>query len=270
MKRKVFYLLSLFILGSLNLVAQQEREVVLKTIKVNKNVSTHFISYEDIKYVDISVDDIVGDIPKPNILRVKPKKEGASGVLTINTEKGFIQYFLLYSMNESEVVTRYNIDFDEANSYINSETKLTRSELFNYANKMFVSNNHFYDVSTQKNKLKITLNNIYTLDDYFFIDISMFNKTKIKYDIDDIRFKIKDKKKTKATNIQSLEIKPILHLTKRKSFKKKYRNIFVFNKFTFPQEKIFTIEVSEKQISGRVVTLEINYSDVLNADSFTH
>lgn len=43
--------------------------------------------------------------------------------------------------------------------------------------------------------MKIVLNNIYTLDKYFFIDISMINKTKIRYDIDQIRFKIEDKNK---------------------------------------------------------------------------
>ena len=37
---------------------------------------------EDIKYVDISVNDIVGDIPTGNSLRIKPTKEGASGVIT--------------------------------------------------------------------------------------------------------------------------------------------------------------------------------------------
>jgi len=42
----------------------------------------------------------------------------------------------------------------------------------------------------------------------------------------------------------------------------------VFEKFTFPDEKVFTVEVSEKQISGRTVILRIDYADVLNADAF--
>lgn len=62
--------------------------------------------------------------------------------------------------------------------------------------------------------MKIVLNNIYTLDKYFFIDISMINKTKIRYDIDQIRFKIEDKKQTKATNFQSIEILPLMQVNK--------------------------------------------------------
>lgn len=37
---------------------------------------------------------------------------------------------------------------------------------------------------------------------------------------------------------------------------------------TFPNDKILTIELSEKQISGRTIFLSVEYEDVLNADSF--
>ena len=52
------------------------------------------------------------------------------------------------------------------------------------------------------------------------------------------------------------------------SFKKGYRNVVVIKKMTFPNDKILTIEMSEKQISGRTLKLDINYEDVLAADSF--
>ena len=39
---------------------------------------------------------------------------------------------------------------------------------------------------------------------------------------------------------------------------------------TFPNDKVLTIELSEKQISGRTISLSIDYEDVLCADSFNH
>jgi hypothetical protein len=42
--------------------------------------------------------------------------------------------------------------------------------------------------------------------------------------------------------------------------------VFVFKKFTYPNKKVFSIELSEKQISGRNIKLEIDYKKVLNAD----
>lgn len=248
-------------------LAGNNRET-LKIIYVNKDVSTHFIAMEDIKYVDISIPDIVGDIPTSNTFRVKPIKEGASGVVTIITERFMVQYMLVYTSDLSKTYTRFNIPYADLRSYMNPETNLTKSQMFDYAHRMFVSNKAYYAVSTKQNLLKICLNNIYTVDKYFFLDISAINRSNIRFDIDQIRFKIEDKKMTKATNFQSIEILPLMQHHKDEVFRKTYRNIFVFEKFTFPEEKVLTIELSEKQISGRTIILRIDYADVLNADSF--
>lgn len=114
--------------------------------------------------------------------------------------------------------------------------------------------------------LKARLNHIFALGDYTFIDLSYDNRTKITYDIDAFRFKIGDKKITKATTVQSLEVKPDFVLFDQSSFAHHYRNIFVFRKFTFPGTKVLNIELSEKQISGRVITLALPYKDILKAD----
>jgi mating contact stablization protein traN len=39
-------------------------------------------------------------------------------------------------------------------------------------------------------------------------------------------------------------------------------------KMTFPNDKLLTIEMTEKQISGRNISLNIDYEDILAADSF--
>ena len=148
------------------------------------------------------------------------------------------------------------------------EKVLTKADMYDYASKMFVQKKRYYDVSTVSKRLKVTLNNIYTVDKYFFIDLSLKNRSNIQFDIDQIRFKVEDKRMTKATNLQSVEIKPIITYLGDISFKRNYRNIFVFEKFTFPEDKVFTIEISEKQISGRTIILRISYADVLKADNF--
>ena len=263
-----------------NLIAQNQKPVILKqgqddmeelkVMYINDNVSTHFISMENILYVDISNNQIVGDIPVPNILRLKPIEEGANGVVTIVTESYFIQYMLVYTNELDKVYTRHNIQYDELRSLVNNEVLLTTSDLFDYASKMFLSKEKYYDVSTIDKKLKLTLNNIYTVEKYFFVDLSLFNKSNIQFDIDQIKFSIEDKRQTKATNVQNIEILPIISLNSETSFKKNYRNIFVFEKFTYPEDKVFTVTISEKQISGRTIILRISYSDILHADTFIY
>ena len=116
--------------------------------------------------------------------------------------------------------------------------------------------------------MKAVVNNIYAIDDYFFIDFSLYNNTNIKFDIDEIRVKLTDKKESKATNTQTIELTPTYMLNKTNSFKKGYRNVLVLNKLTFPDEKILNLEISENQISGRVIYIPIEYSDILHADGF--
>ena len=113
----------------------------------------------------------------------------------------------------------------------------------------------------------MTLNNIYVLYDHYFLDISVKNESNIDFEIDQIRFKVEDEKITKATNFQQLELSPKFQQNKDKGFSKSYRNIFVFEKFTFPDDKVFTFEIAEKQMSGRAEVLKIKYKDVLNADN---
>ena len=62
---------------------------------------------------------------------------------------------------------------------------------------------------------------------------------------------------------------PSLLLETGTSFLHGYRNVAVLRKLTFPNDKVLTIELSEKQISGRTITLTIDYEDVLHADSFS-
>ena len=68
--------------------------------------------------------------------------------------------------------------------------------------------------------------------------------------------------------MQSIELKPELVLDPTQSFRYGYRNVIVLKKMAFPNDKILTIELSEKQISDRTINLSIEYEDVLSADSF--
>lgn len=251
--------------------AQQEagkQKEPLKVIYINKDVSTHLVSPENVSYVDISIADIAGDLPQSNLIRIKPTKDGASGVITIVGERYMTQYLLIYTNDLSKVYSRYNIPYDDVRSYLNTESSMTRSQMYDYAYQMFISTNRFYNLSTKSFGLRTMLNNIYTMDKYFFLDVSIINKTNIQYDIDHISWRIEDKKKSKATNFQSIEVTPIMELQKDRSFKRDYRNVFVFEKFTFPEDKVLVLEIDEKQVSGRVIRLEIEYSDILHADTF--
>ena len=252
--------------------AQQTYEEI-EQLTVNEQITTVITASEPIRFVDISTDMVVGDQPINNTIRLKPKEGGhADGevlaVVTIVTERYRAQYALLYTTRLQEAVIDKQIQPEEKIAYNNPSVSLSTEDMTKYARAIWNSSARIRNVSTKQHRMMMRLNNIYSVGDYFFIDFSIENRTNIRFDIDELRIKLADKKQSKATNSQIIELTPTLVLDQSKTFKHGYRNVIVLKKMTFPNDKVLSIELSEKQISGRTITLDIDYEDVLYADSF--
>lgn len=241
-------------------------------IYVNEEVTTHVIMPENIKLVDISTDKIVGNQCADNIVRIKPAgkmfENELAGTITVIGERHMSQFDVIYTSGPTKAYSVYNIQLDEMKQYKNPDVLMPESQMASLSWAIYCSGKKYNDIHSEAYGIKAVVNNIYTVNDYFFIDFSLYNKTKIKYDIDEIRIKLTDKKEAKATNSQTIELSPVYSLNRAKSFLSGYRNVIVIDKLTFPDEKILRLEIAEDQISGRVVYIPIEYEDVLNADSF--
>ena len=270
--RKMFAAIAVFAASIQGVFAQQTYEE-MERLTVNEQVTTVITATEPIRFVDISTDKIAGDQPINNTIRLKPK-EGAHedgevlAIVTIVTERYRSQYALLYTTRLQEAVTDKVVQRMEQTAYHNPAVSLSTEDMYRIARNIWSSPAKWRDVKTKKHRMEMRLNNIYAVGDYFFIDYSVENKTNIRFDIDEMRLKLADKKISKATNNQVIELTPEMQLEQTQSFKYGYRNILVVKKLTFPNDKILTIEMSEKQISGRTISLNIDYEDVLCADSF--
>lgn len=249
-------------------------------IYVNREVTTHIVMPENIKLVDISTTKIIGNQCADNIVRIKPYQENDSipdteykeaellGTLTLIGERHIAQYDILYTTYPGMAASVFQVTYSDTRSYINPEVSMPMSEMARYAWAVYGSKRKFNQVVSKAHGMKAFVNNIYSIGDFFFIDYSLQNRTKIAYDIEEIRVKLTDKKETKATNSQTIELTPVFSLNHAKKFKKDYRNVLVLPKLTFPDEKVLRLEISENQISGRVITLTIEYEDILHADGF--
>lgn len=270
----MFAAIAVFAASIQGVFAQQTYEE-MERLTVNEQVTTVITATEPIRFVDISTDKIAGDQPINNTIRLKPK-EGAHedgevlAIVTIVTERYRSQYALLYTTRLQEAVTDKVVQRMEQTAYHNPAVSLSTEDMYRIARNIWSSPAKWRDVKTKRHRMEMRLNNIYAVGDYFFIDYSVENKTNIRFDIDEIRLKLADKKISKATNNQVIELTPEMQLEQTKSFKYGYRNILVVKKLTFPNDKILTIEMSEKQISGRTISLNIDYEDVLCADSFNN
>ena len=245
----------------------------MEQLTVNEQVTTVITASEPIRFVDISTEKVAGDQPIDNIIRLKPKEGGHEdgevlAIVTIVTERYRTQYALLYTTRVREAVTDKEIELRERDAYNNPAVSMSTAEMIRFARRIWNSPAKIRNVATKAHRMTMRLNNIYAVGDYFFIDFSVENRTNIRLDIDEIRVKLADKKLSKATNAQVIELTPTLVLERGKVFRHGYRNVIVVKKMTFPNDKILTIEMTEKQISGRNICLNIDYEDVLAADSF--
>ena len=258
------------------LLRAQDKTYSLEILPVNEQVTTVITATEPVRFVDISTDKVAGDQPLSNTVRLKPKAgpeinvEGdILAVVTIITERYRVQYALVYTPRMREAITEKTIEHSETTPYNNPSVSMSTEEMSRFAWKIWNSPTRYRNVGARKHHMGIRLNNIYSAGEYFFIDFSMENRTNIRFDIDQIRVKVEDKRQTRAANSQSIELTPAFMLHNPSGFLHGYRNVLVLRKLTFPNDKVLSIEVSEKQVSGRTITLSIDYEDVLYADSFS-
>lgn len=251
--------------------AEGVKKNALPIIYLPENVSVQFISPDPIQYVDISAKSVIGDLPLKNVLRIRLKDSvnRADVVITIAGEKFIAQYHVIRadSITERDARTEIAMAPADMRPLDISGIQLSQNQLKQLSLNLFCKRPGKAIEKTKAFGLKAELYHIYTAGDYLFVDLGYRNKTNLAYDIADLRFHIDDKKITKATNVQSVELKPEFILFTNPHFQKTYRNIIILKKMTFPGNKVLHIELSEKQLSGRVITLNITYQDVLDADT---
>lgn len=297
MKNKITYTLALALLSCLSFLQLQAQTLIQKTdvdalpiIFMGKEVNIHIVSPEPIQFVDLSTNMLIGDLPSENIARIKvsqektqeeaeqtnatEKKELRSGndigVITVVGQSFIAQYRVIYQDEQHTwLISHLHIKPEDMQPLEYPKYKYSNYELKRFA--LDIQAKKIKKPIRKKKDLKLSmcLNNVYVMDDYIFLDISINNLTNLPCNIDTMKFSIEDKKIYKATNNQSILLTPLFALnTEQHRIRKSYRNIFVFEKFTFPNSKILKIRLIEEQISGRVIDMKVNYSDVLEADTF--
>lgn len=260
----------------------------LPEIEITEGINLHIISPEPIQYVDLSTQQLTGDLPATNIARIKitdPAEAdgkgkvkssgrysvGANiGIITVVGQSFIAQYKAVYRSPENlNTVTNIHIQPEAMQPIEFDKMTFSNLELRNFALDIIRKKSEKNPVQQKKSlKLIFQLNNVYVMSDYIFLDMTFKNDSNLGYDIEDLKFSIEDKKIYKATNNQSIELAPIFKLNGQKHFRKNFRNIYVFKKFTYPNSKVLMIRMIEEQLSGRTIEMKVNYSDILKADTF--
>ena len=262
----------------------EKRLTDLTKLTISDGISLHIISPEPIQFVDLSTKNLTGDLPAENIARIKITDASGTdstaihktidknnlGVITVVCQSFMAQYQVNFIDGErGNPVTNIQIQPEDMQPLEYPKMAFSNTELLQFSLDILRKKKISKPIREEKDlKMTMQINNIYVVNDYIFLDMTFLNSSNLSYDIDAINFSVEDKKIYKATNNQSIPLNPVYQLYHQKQFKKNYRNIYVFKKFTYPNSKVMKIRLLEEQLSGRTIEMNVKYSDILNADTF--
>jgi conjugative transposon TraN protein len=106
----------------------------------------------------------------------------------------------------------------------------------------------------------------YIKDDVLYYQLRIINNSPVDYDIEVLRFYIRDKRKSKRTAIQENELKPLQISGNTRQVKAFSRTVAVvaLQKFTIPDKKFMGIQIMEKN-GGRHLSMKLGNKDILKA-----
>ena len=107
---------------------------------------------------------------------------------------------------------------------------------------------------------------VYIKDDIMYYQLRIINNSPVDYEIEVLRFYIRDKKKSKRTAVQENELKPLQISGNIKQVKAFSRTVAVvaLQKFTIPDKKFMGIQIMEKN-GGRHLSMKLGNKDILKA-----
>lgn len=283
MKKVICFLSFLVFFG---ICFSQEPVKVLLTF----NKTVHIFFPVDVYYYDVGIEDILVQ-QKNAILKLAPKKDKFEETnLTVITVDNTCYTFLLnYSgditelnyfitkdkgrriegalVKASDVQPTKTNKTDAPEAEKNQDSFKNDSGYISTCREIIKQAPSFWDVGASSKKIFLALNNIYINNEKLYFVVSLGNNTNINYDIDFIKLSVVNKKKLKKSSIQEDVKEPLFvfnNITKLQANTKDHFMVFVYDKFTIPENRKLVFEMYEKK-GGRNISFDILKDLIINA-----
>ncbi len=190
----------------------------------------------------------------PNVLLVKAgTKDFPETNLSVVTEDGSVYSFLVcYNINPPVWV--YHLPASK------------KASLATYAYAILDNVKTIRGIKDKKWDILAEIKGIYIKSDVIYYQLQLRNESPIDYDIELLRFYIRDKKKSKRTAVQENELNP-LYVAGNTAQVKAFSNsviVVALDKFTIPDAKYLAVQVMEKN-GGRHLLMKINNKKIMQA-----
>ncbi|OXA78622.1 Bacteroides conjugative transposon TraN protein [Flavobacterium aquidurense] len=261
------FLTSLLLVSVLVYPQLNSRETVnedqYENLQIGYSKTTSIVFPYSIKSVDKGSADVLVQKAKgvENILLLKAAKQYFFQTnLTVVTTDARLYVFVL----------NYNEDCPDLNIKAENAAAASKDVLFSMENENQKKIEQLASLVLSKKKktsglkkskfqIRLEVNGIFIHQDVLYLRVVFENKSKINYDIDQLRFFIRDQRKSKRTASQEIEILP-LYTTSSSAvipYKSEVIKVYALEKFTIPENKYLTLQLIEKN-GGRHLEVNIN------------
>nr|WP_067054202.1 conjugative transposon protein TraN [Mucilaginibacter sp. L294] len=216
-----------------------------------------------IKSVDKGSKDLLVQVAKgvENILQVKAAVQGFMETnLTVITADGKLYS---YVVGYNERPSKLNIKVDPAPGIHTTDAKFSitgdnEASIQDIAEQVALKKPVLKKIHDSKFDIAMQLDGIYIRDHKLYFQINLSNSSNIGYDIDQLRFYIRDAKKAKRTASQETELQPEQLTGNAQIIRGQSQQTIVVTlpKFTIPDQKFLAIQLMESK-GGRHLELDI-------------
>lgn len=251
-------------------------------LTVTYDKTTHIIFPSKIKYVDLGSEFLIAGKAEEadNVLRIKAAIrdfEPETNFSVITEDGHFYNFDVFYSrypstlnydvlkMLQTEEKEKVNdVLFENLGDTQPSLTEAALKTIYNRDKKLIKH------IGSYSFGVSFLLQGIYIYNGKYYFHIQVKNKSNVPFYVDFITFKIADKKTTRRTAVQESEMKPLRVYLPLESINanRSERNVILLDQFTLDDDKVFRIEIFEKN-GGRHQILEVENTDLIRAKPVT-
>ena len=241
----------------------QHVDVAPRRIEVGFNKTVHILFPSPVTYIDIgSMDIIAGKAAgAENVVRVKaavrdfPKETN----LTVITEDGGYYSFEARYAENPQVATHEIGAATSASPAVQTPpaegrvlleatgrerpavVKKTLNDIYRLNRTEMRLRKKHYGIETE-------VQGIYVRNDVIYIHLSLYNNSNISFEVEDLHFRIEDRKVAKRTaqQITPLELLRVCNDLRIVRAHQRQRTVFALPKFTMPDDKILVLEIVER------------------------
>ncbi|WP_400194234.1 conjugative transposon protein TraN [Hymenobacter sp. B81] len=244
---------------------------------VSDQKTTHLVFPYPVTYVDLGNPGIIAAKANSadNIVRVKAAGSSFPETnLTVLTSNGKLYLFTVHYQHNPKVLSldlgapSTSVTANTGGEAILSNSPIPQGNLDAYSRLALAWGGA--SARENANQLSVRAGNVGYQQETLFFPLHIANKSNVTYDVDFVKFYIQDKKVVKRTAEQAIEITPVYVYNgsaRKIAVNGKLQQVYVFKKFTIPDQKQLIIEVYEKG-GGRNVKLRLSTADLLKARTF--